>query len=381
MKKLTLAAAAMMLLAGCCGEKTKKGQPEPLDKTAFETTFDGKPVSLYTLENASGAVLQLTNYGCRMLSLWVPDRDGNFRDVIWGYESIVATLAGDVNSGPVVGRYGNRIAKGRFTLDGIEYQLNLNDGPNQLHGGPKGWASQVWDAVRFTDEAGNPAVRMTLVSPDGDELYPGTVTISVTYTLTPQNEVVLDYSATTDAPTVINPTSHAYFNLHGTANESTNSHVMTINADAFTPTDAGLIPTGEIRPVESTPLDFRTPTVIGARIDSDYEPILFGKGYDHNWVLNKPEPCKVTLAAEVYEPATGIAMKVYTDQPGIQFYSGNFMDGTDKGKYGEVHNFRTGIALETQHFPDSPNHAHFPTTVLCPGETYTQHTVYAFSVR
>ncbi len=381
MKKLTFMAAALMLLAGCGGEKNKAGQPKLLDKAAFETTIDGKPVSLYTLENANGVVLQLTNYGCRMLSLWVPDKEGNFKDVIWGYESIEATLAGDVNSGPVVGRYGNRIAKGHFTLDGVEYQLNLNNGPNQLHGGPKGWASQVWDAVQFTDEAGNPAVKMTLVSPDGDELYPGTVTIDVTYTLTPQNEVILDYSAVTDAPTVLNPTSHAYFNLHGTANESSNSHVMMINADAFTPTDEGLIPTGEIRPVDGTPLDFRTPTVIGERIGSDYEPIVFGKGYDHNWVLNKPEPGKVTLAAEVYEPATGILMTVYTDQPGIQFYSGNFMDGTDKGKYGEVHNFRTGIALETQHFPDSPNHAHFPTTVLRPGETYTQHTVYTFSVR
>ncbi len=381
MKKLTLMAAALIVLAGCCGEKNKQAQPVLLDKTAFETTIDGKPVSLYTLENANGVVLQLTNYGCRMLSLWVPDKDGNFKDVIWGYESIEATLAGDVNSGPVVGRYGNRIAKGQFTLDGVEYQLNLNNGPNQLHGGPKGWASQVWDAVQFTDEAGNPAVKMTLVSPDGDELYPGTVTIDVTYTLTAQNEVILDYNAITDAPTVINPTSHAYFNLHGTANQSSNSHVMMINADAFTPTDEGLIPTGEIRPVEGTPLDFRTPTVIGERIESDYEPIVFGKGYDHNWVLNQPEPGKVTLAAEVYEPATGIEMKVYTDQPGIQFYSGNFMDGTDKGKYGEVHNFRTGIALETQHFPDSPNHPEFPTTVLRPGETYTQHTVYAFSVR
>ncbi len=381
MKKLTLLAAALMALAGCGGEKTKAEQPKLLEKAAFETSIDGKPVSLYTLQNANGVVLQLTNYGCRMLSLWVPDKDGNFKDVIWGYESIEATLTGDVNSGPVVGRYGNRIANGRFTLDGVAYQLNLNNGVNQLHGGPKGWASQVWDAAESTDEAGNPTVKMTLVSPDGDELYPGAVTIDVTYTLTANNEVVIDYKAVTDAPTVLNPTSHAYFNLHGTANKSSNSHVMMINADAFTPTDEGLIPTGEIRPVDGTPLDFRTPTVIGERIESDYEPVVFGKGYDHNWVLNKPAAGETTLAAEVYEPATGILMTVHTDQPGMQFYSGNFMDGTDKGKYGEVHNFRTGIALETQHFPDSPNHPEFPTTVLRPGEVYTQHTVYTFSVR
>ena len=380
MKKLTLLAAAFLVLAGCCGEK-EKAAPKLLDKAAFETTIDGKPVSLYTLGNANGVVLQLTNYGCRMLSLWVPDKDGNFRDVIWGYESIEATLAGDVNSGPVVGRYGNRIAAGRFMLDGAGYQVPVNNGPNALHGGTKGWASQVWDAAGFTDAAGNPAVKMTLVSPDGDMGFPGTVTVDVTYTLTAQNEVILDYSATTDAPTVINPTSHAYFNLHGTASHSSNSHLMTIYADAFTPTDEGLIPTGEIRLVEGTPLDFRTPTVIGDRIESDYEPIVFGKGYDHNWVLSKSEPGKVTLAAEVYEPATGIDMKVYTDQPGIQFYSGNFMDGTDNGKYGEVHNFRTGIALETQNFPDAPNHENFPSSVLRPGETYTQHTVYTFSVR
>lgn len=380
MKKLLLVAALAAFMAGC-GQKQKEGQPRLLKKEAFEAILDGKQVSLYTLTNDAGMVLQLTNYGNRMLSLWVPAGDGTFRDVVWGYESISDVLTGDTNSGPVVGRFGNRIGSGRFTLDGVEYQLNLNNGPNHLHGGLKGWAKNVWDAAEFTDAAGNQAVKMTLVSPDGDENYPGTVTIDVTYTLTQNNEVVLDYRAVTDAPTILNPTSHAYFNLHGTANEPIGSHVMMINADAFTPTDEGLIPTGEIRPVEGTPLDFRTPTVIGERIDSDYEPIVFGKGYDHNWVLNQSAPGEVTLAAEVYEPATGILMTVYTDQPGMQFYSGNFMDGTDRGKYGEMHNYRTGLALETQHFPDSPNHDNFPSTVLRPGEVYTQHTVYAFSVR
>jgi aldose 1-epimerase len=381
MKRTLLTLAAFSILASC-GTKTEKAALPLLDKAAFETTVGGKSTSLYTLSNASGATLQLTNYGARLLALWVPDRDGVMRDVMWGYETITATMADGSNSGPVVGRYGNRIAGGKFTLDGTEYTLNLNDGANQLHGGPKGWGMQIWNGGEvFTDAAGNRAVTMTLVSPDGDENYPGTVTLEVTYTLTAKNELVIDYRATTDAPTVLNPTSHGYFNLHGTANKDILSHVMTINADGFTPTDAGLIPTGEIRSVEGTPLDFRTATPIGARIDSDYEAIVFGKGYDHNWVLNKSAEGEVSLAAEVYEPSTGIVMKVYTDQPGIQFYSGNFMDGTDKGKYGEVHNFRTGIALETQHFPDSPNHPEFPSTELRPGEVYTQHTVYAFSTK
>jgi aldose 1-epimerase len=380
MKKLILI-AGVVALAVSCGVK-QPTQPVLLDEAAFEVTCDGKPIALYTLKNGGGSVLQLTNYGCRMLSLWVPDRNGNFRDVIWGYESMGDLLAGDVNSGPIVGRYGNRIANGRFTLDGVEYQLNLNDGVNQLHGGPKGWASQVWDARQFTDKAGNEAVTMTLVSPDGDERYPGTVTIAVTYTLTADNEVTIDYHATTDAPTVLNPTNHAYFNLHGTADKTILSHIMMLNADAFTPTDSGLIPTGEIASIEGTPLDFRTPTTIGARIDTpNFEPLVFGKGYDHNWVLDKTSEGEVSVAAEVYEPSTGILLTVLTDQPGVQFYSGNFMDGTDKGKYGEVHNYRTGFALETQHFPDSPNHPSFPTTVLRPGEEYTQHTVYAFSTR
>jgi aldose 1-epimerase len=380
MKKLLLFAVTVAVMSAC-GVKKQPAQPVLLDSAAFESTIDGKSVELYTLKNANGVVAQFTNYGCRMLSLWVPDRDGNFKDVIWGYESMDDLLKGDVNSGPIVGRYGNRIAGGHFTLDGVEYQLNLNDGPNQLHGGPKGWASQVWSGIQFTDATGNESVRMTLVSPDGDELYPGTITIDVTYTLTANNEVTIDYHATTDAPTVLNPTNHAYFNLHGTANESILSHIMMLNADGFTPTDEGLIPTGEITSGEGTPLDFRTPTAIGARIDTDYEPLVFGKGYDHNWVLNKTAPGEVSVAAKVYEPSTGIELTVLTDQPGVQFYSGNFMDGTDKGKYGEVHNFRTGFALETQHFPDSPNHPGFPTTVLRPGEVYTQHTVYAFSVR
>ena len=337
------------------------------------------------MQNANGMTVQLTNYGARIAALWVPSADG-FKDVVWGYDSIDAYLnAGDKYSGPVVGRYGNRIKDGKFTLDGKEYRLTVNENGNQLHGGAGGFSTKVWDAEQFTDAEGNPAVKMTYLSADGEEGYPGNLTISVTYTLTPENEVAIDYSATTDAPTVLNPTSHVYYNLHGTSAKSTDSHLMTIYADGYTPTDAELIPTGEIAPVEGTPMDFRTATAIGARMDTpDFEPLRFGKGYDHNWVLNKTTDGTHTgahIAAEVYEPETGIVMKIYTDQPGLQFYAGQGMDGKETGKRGDIHNVRSGIALETQNFPDAPNHENFPSSVLRPGETYTQHTVYAFSLK
>ena len=380
------AAAALLAVtcAGCCGNKGTG--IELLQEEAFNKTADGKVISLYTLENSNGMTVQLTNYGARIAALWVPSSDGSFKDVVWGYYSADAYLnAKDKYSGPVVGRYGNRIKDGKFTLDGKEYQLTVNENGNQLHGGKGGFSTRIWDAEQFTDAAGNPAVKMTLLSKDGEEGYPGNLTISVTYTLTPENEVVIDYNATTDAPTILNPTSHVYYNLHGTSAKSTDSHLMTIYADGYTPTDAELIPTGEIAPVEGTPMDFRTATAIGARMDTpDFEPLRLGKGYDHNWVLNKTTDGTHTgahIAAEVYEPETGIVMKIYTDQPGLQFYAGQGMDGKETGKRGDIHNVRSGIALETQNFPDAPNHENFPSSVLRPGETYTQHTVYAFSLK
>ena len=379
------AAAALLAVtcAGCCGNKGTG--IELLQEEAFNKTADGKVISLYTLENSNGMTVQLTNYGARIVALWVPSADG-FKDIVWGYDSIDAYLnAGDKYSGPVVGRYGNRIKDGKFTLDGKEYRLTVNENGNQLHGGAGGFSTKVWDAEQFTDTEGNPAVKMTYLSADGEEGYPGNLTISVTYTLTPENEVVIDYNATTDAPTILNPTSHVYYNLHGTSAKSTDSHLMTIYADGYTPTDAELIPTGEIAPVEGTPMDFRTATAIGARMDTpDFEPLRLGKGYDHNWVLNKTTDGTHTgahIAAEVYEPETGIIMKIYTDQPGLQFYAGQGMDGKETGKRGDIHNVRSGIALETQNFPDAPNHENFPSSVLRPGETYTQHTVYAFSLK
>ncbi len=382
MKKTLLIPAIISVLVNCGARKEESPLPL-LDKAAFETVIDGKPVSLYTLTNSNGAVLQLTNYGCRILALWVPDRDGVMRDVVWGYDSIEATLAGDLNSGPVVGRYGNRIAGGRFTLDGMEYQLETNNGPNHLHGGRNGWATKVWDAkvVKSDVRGGSDRVEMTLVSPDGDEKYPGTVIIKVTYSFNSDNAVQIHYEATTDAPTVLNPTNHAYFNLHGTANETILSHIMTIHADAFTPVDRGGIPTGEIRSVNGTSLDFRTPTAIGIGMASEYKNPDASRGYDHNWVLNR-KPARQNRdfwhAAEVYEPATGIAMDVFTTEPGMQVYTCNGVNPNDRGKYGEVRTRHSGIALETQHFPDSPNHPDFPSTVLRPGQTFTSHTIYRF---
>lgn len=367
-------------MIACSQTQKAQNSVELLDPLAFRTQLDGKPVELFTLQNANGMAVQVTNYGARLVALWAPDADGGFRDVVWGFDNIDAYLSTtDIYCGPIVGRFGNRIGKGRFTLDGKEYRLTINNGENHLHGGSGGFECRVWNARQMVTDSGDPAVEMSYRAADGEEGYPGNLDITVTYSLTPDNELVIDYKAVTDAPTILNPTSHAYFNLHGTTAQSTDSHLLTIHASHFTPTDAGLIPSGELLPVEGTPLDFRTPTPIGARIGrTDFEPLQFGNGYDHNWALDKSAPGAVTLAAEVFEPATGIRMKIYTDQPGFQFYAGQGMDGKEVGKRGDKHNFRSGIALETQNFPDAPNHDAFPSSVLRPGETYTQHTIYAF---
>ncbi len=386
-RNLIKSAAAVLVAFACAGCSGNKGTGVVLlPEEAFVKTVDGMYTGLYTISNDNGMTLQLTNYGARIVALWVPSADGGFKDVVWGYDSIDAYLnASDKYSGPVVGRYGNRINDGRFTLDGKEYRLTVNENGNQLHGGAGGFSAKVWNAEQFTDEDGNQAVRMTWLSEDGEEGYPGNLKISVTYTITSENELVLDYEASTDKPTVLNPTSHVYYNLHGTSAKSTDTHLMTIYADSFTPTDAELIPTGEIAPVEGTPMDFRTSTAIGARIETpDFEPLKLGKGYDHNWVLDKTSDgthSGTWIAAELFEPETGIIMKIYTDQPGLQFYAGQGMDGKEVGKRGEIHNVRSGIALETQNFPDAPNHEDFPSAVLRPGETYTQHSVYAFSLK
>ena len=379
MKKIFVSITLLALVLSSCTSGLKTAQLFPAAN--FDTLVNNKKVSIYTIKNANGMTAQVTNYGARLVDLWVADKEGNFKDVVWGFENISGYLnATDMFAGPIVGRYGNRIGKGQFALDGKSYQLTLNNNGNHLHGGINGFYKKVWDARPFKNDKGEDAIEMSYLSPAGEEGYPGNLTIKVIYAITANNELTINYEATSDSATIINPTSHAYFNLHGTTAQSSNSHIVTIFADKYTPTDSMLIPTGEIATVENTPLDFRKPTTVGERIKADFIALKYGKGYDHNYVLNK-KAGEVSLAAEVYEPATGIVMKVSTDQPAIQFYSGNFMDGKDTGKRGDKHNYRTGIALEAQNYPDAPNHANFPTAVLKPGETYKQSSIYAFEVK
>lgn len=342
---------------------------------------DGRAVNVYTLTNANGMVVKITNYGAAITELHVPDKAGKLGNVTLGFSSVDGYLQDGVPFfGAIVGRYGNRIALGKFSIDGEEYTLATNDGDNHLHGGNVGYDKVLWDAVTV-QEGDNVGVRLKYVSPDGEEGYPGELTLYVTYWLTPGNELKIDYRATTTKATTVNVTNHAYFNLAGEGNPSILDHEMMINADFFTPVSDSLIPTGEVRPVKGTPFDFTTATRIGARIDADDEQLKFGKGYDHNFVLNKKQNGIMTLAAVVYEPTTGRVMEVETQEPGIQFYSGNFLEGNLKGISGKAYEHRSAFCLETQHFPDSPNKAHFPSTLLRPGEVYETSTIYRFSTR
>jgi aldose 1-epimerase len=352
-----------------------------LSQESFDTTLNGKKVGLYTLKNANGLVVQVTNYGARVVSLWVPCKGDSLVDVVWGYPSIKSYLAAtDCYSGPIVGRFGNRIGKGCFAINGKGYKLSLNDHGNHLHGGSNGFWSRVWDVESDSSSSVNPSITLSYLSPDGEEGYPGDLKITVKYILTETNRLKVEYAATTSKPTIVNPTSHIYFNLHGNTARSICSHVLQIRASSFTPTDSLLIPTGEIASAIGTPLDFNQPTPIGKRIGEPYQPLIYGKGYDHNWVLAKPLG-KVDVVAAVFEPSTGVEMLVATDQPGLQFYSGNFMNGKDVGKYGQKHLYRSGIALETQNFPDAPNHPNFPSAFLEPGQVYKQSTYYEFRLR
>lgn len=373
MKNIVVALVALLALYSC--SSTVK-QAELLPASSFDTILTGERVALYTLKNKNGMVAQITSYGARVVALWVPSNDG-LKDVVWGYPSIRAYLnATDIFAGPIVGRYGNRIAKGQLSIGGKSYRLTINNNGNHLHGGTNGFFSKVWDAKLVSESV----IELTYVSAAGEEGYPGNMAVKVTYTLTNDNGLQIAYEAKADAPTVVNLTSHSYFNLHGTSSKSSNSHILTIYADSYTPTDSLLIPTGRIERVEGTPLDFRSPKAIGDRIEIPYQALKYGKGYDHNWVLRKDGEAP-SLAAEVYEPETGILMKVYTDQKGLQFYSGNFMDGVDTGKRGDRHGYRTGIALETQNFPDAPNHSNFPSSELRPGEVYRHLCRYTFEIK
>jgi aldose 1-epimerase len=348
-----------------------------ITKNAFGNTGDGKPVDLYTLTNQHGMEIRVMSYGGIVLSLRVPDKNGQFDDVTLGYESLDGYLKKTAYFGAIIGRYGNRIANGKFTLDGKEYTLAKNNGPNSLHGGLKGFDKVVWEAEPFENPNGAGVV-FKYMSADGEEGFPGNLKARVTYTLTDQNELVLAYHATTDKATPINLTNHTYFNLAGDGKGDILGHVLTLNAERFTPVDNTLIPTGELWSVKDTPFDFTKPAVIGARIHDQNEQLLFAGGYDHDFVINRQGP-GLALAARVEEPTTGRVMEVFTTEPGVQFYSGNFLDGTITGKGGHVYKPRTGFCLETQHYPDSPNKPEFPSTILRPGETYDSKTAYKFS--
>jgi len=350
-----------------------------IKKQAFGKTADGTPVDLYTLTNVNGLEAKISNYGGTLVSLMAPDRDGKQADVTLGFDTLEEYIKKSLYFGCIVGRYANRIARGTFTLDDVEYTLAQNDGENHLHGGIKGFDKVVWQAEEVRGD-GKVGLKLTYLSKDSEEGYPGNLSVKVIYNLTNNNEWKIEYLATTDKATVVNLTNHAYFNLAGGVSEDILGHELMINADRFTPIDKSLIPTGELRSVKGTPMDFTQATAIGARIERDDEQLLFGNGYDHNWVLNS-RGGSLALAASVYEPTTGRGLQVYTTEPGIQFYTGNFLDGSITGRGGQVYTRRYGFCLETQHFPDSPNKPDFPTTVLKPGEKYTQTTIYKFSAR
>ncbi|MBF0574346.1 aldose epimerase family protein [Dysgonomonas sp. GY617] len=369
---------SLLICLFSCNKHPNKELPL-LNESAFKTEVDGKAVDLYTLKSASGLTMQVTNLGARVVALWVPDKNGKYEDIVLGYDSIDRYInnKGERFLGPIVGRYANRIAKGQFELDGTTYQLPINNNGQTLHGGLKGLDMVVWNVDKVTDNE----IHLSYVSPDGEEGFPGTMKIDLTYALTPENEFKITYAATTDKATVINLSHHGLFNLKGEGNGTITDHILTINASNTTPVDSVLIPSGEIASVEGTPFDFRKPTSIGERIDVENEQLKNGAGYDHNWVIDRKTDKDVELVASIYEPASGRKMEVWTDQPGLQFYSGNFFDGKVTGKTDKPLKYREAFALETQHFPDSPNHANFPTTRLNPGETYTQTCIYKFSVQ
>ena len=346
---------------------------------AFGKTGDGRPVDLFTLTNPNGMEVRAMTYGGIIVSIRVPDKNGKIADVVLGHEKLEGYLPNPPYLGAIVGRYANRIAKGAFTLDGAKYTLPKNDGPNTLHGGLSGFNQKVWEGREFKNAKGV-GVAFTYLSKDGEEGFPGNLKTKVSYTLTNENQLILDYEATTDKATPLNLSQHSYFNLAGEGNDDILNHVIMLNADRFTPVDKTLIPTGELRPVQGTPLDFNHPTAIGARIDDPYEQLVLGHGYDHNFVLNRADKDGgLTLAARVHEPTSGRVLEVSTTEPAVQFYSGNFLDGTIVGKNGHVYKRRYGFCLETQHYPDSPNHSDFPSTILKPGETLHSETIFKFS--
>ncbi|MBN8733315.1 MAG: galactose mutarotase [Acidobacteria bacterium] len=375
---LTLFAAVSLMNCGS-GQDEKKAASSPMTitKEAFGATPAGESVDVYTLSNTKGMQVRISTYGAIVVSMVVPDKAGKAGDVVLGFDSLAGYQKEHPYFGAIVGRYGNRIAKGQFTLDGTVYKLAVNNGANALHGGLKGFDKVVWRAKEMSTSDG---VRLDMVytSKDGEEGYPGTLTTTVSYTLlNERNEIKIDYEAVTDKPTVVNLTNHSYFNLAGQGEGNILNHSVTIFGSRFTPVDAGLIPTGELKPVEGTPFDFRTAHAIGERIEAKDAQIVAGKGYDHNWVLDKPAG-ELGLAARVTEATSGRVLEVYTTEPGLQFYTGNFLDGTLTGKGGKVYGHRAAFCMETQHYPDSPNQPSFPSTRLGPAERYRTTTSYRF---
>lgn len=366
----------LMIMIGCQKHEMKH---VTLKRSDFKTTVEGKQTDLYYLSNKNGLEMAVTNFGARVVELWIPDREGRFADVVLGHNNISEYInyKGERFLGATIGRYGNRIAHGQFVLNDQNYQLPVNNGPNSLHGGFKGFDMVVWDTRQINDQE----LEFSYLSKDGEEGYPGNLKITMIYQLTNDNEFIITHVATTDQPTIINLTHHSFFNLHGEGNGTINDHILMINADEYTPVDSVLIPNGEMAPVENTPMDFRQPTEIGNRLNNDFEQLKFGGGYDHNWILKRETSDGVELAATVYEPVSGRYMEVLTTEPGIQFYGGNFFDGSIIGKCGKSYDYRGSLALETQHFPDSPNRPDFPTTVLNPGKEYRQTCIYKFKTK
>ena len=356
-----------------------QGTKPTMQKQAFGKTQDGQAVDLYTLTNKNGMQVAITNFGGTIVSIKVPDKDGKLADVVLGYDDVSGYETGKAFLGATIGRYGNRIAGGKFALDGKTYTLPKNDGPNTLHGGLKGFNARVWTAKDASGPNGE-ALQLTYLSKDGEEGFPGNLSVKVVFTLANTNALKIDYSATTDKDTVVNLTNHSYFNLHGQGEGDILGTELTIHASRFTPVDSTLIPTGELKSVKGTPFDFTKSTAIGARINEDNEQLKFAKGYDDNWVLDGWKPGMLHLAAQAYDPKSGRVLEVSTTEPGLQFYTGNFLDGIH-GKDGKVYNFRYAFCLETQHFPDSPNHANFPSTELKPGQKYHSTTLFKFSTR
>ena len=377
MKKLGMAAIAMGLLVACA-PKQQQSEAETtlsgLKKADFVSEVNGKPTDLYVLKNAKGAEACITNWGGRWVSMMVPDKNGKMIDVVLGYDKLQDYISSTGNFGALIGRYGNRIANGKFTLDGTEYTLPQNDKTNCLHGGPTGWQYQVYEANQTNDST----IVLTMKSADGDNNFPGNVTANVTYTLTSDNAIDIKYDATTDKTTVINMTNHSYFNLSGDMSKPATDHILYVASDSITPVDSTYMTTGEMMAVKDTPFDFNTPKTIAPDVTAfDNEQVKFGNGFDHNWVLNtKGDDTKV--AARLTSPISGITLEVYTNEPGIQVYTGNFLTGEVKGKQGIAYPQRASVCLETQHYPDSPNKPQWPSVILKPSETYYSHCIFKF---